>query len=184
MFGRQGFTLFEVLIALLIVAGAVLLLANAWSGAAARVIRAQQIFEIANLLERKMTEIERQYRDKPSELPEEMEDDFGEKFPQYKWKLKSQKLEVPNLKAMLGEQKDGTDTTTEFIIQQLGESISQAIREVTVTVIWTHPKKPLEYSATTYFVDASKQPTMGAPAGTGSSGSGPQTGSPAGGPPP
>lgn len=160
----KGFTLLETMIAMMIMAAAILLLANSWSGAFMRVKKTQLSFEISSLLERKMVEIETKYRGKPlDEISEEEEGDFGEDYPQYAWKLSSKKLEFPDLSASLIAREGGADQMLTNIIHQLSEQISKSVKEVTVTVIYKQPKKNLEYSLTTYFVDYDKELNLGMP---------------------
>lgn len=151
----------------MILASALLLLTNSWSGSFLRVRKTQQQFEVASLLERKMTEIEIEYRGKSlDEIPEEKNEDFGKDYPQYTWKMTSKKLEIPDVSATLSSKEGGADPFTVTIIKQLTEGLSKAIKEVTVTVVLKDAKpKPLEYSVTTYFVDYNKDLPLGVPTG-------------------
>ena len=163
---KNGFTLIETMLAIVIMASALILLTNSWSGSITRVRKTQQIFEIAALLERKMAEVEIEYRGKPLDsIPEEAEDSFGEEYPQYRWKLTSKKLEFPDLSAALTGQDGGVDQMMLSLIKQLSEGLSQSIKEVTVTVVF-QPQgatKPIQHSVTTYFVDYDKPVTFGVP---------------------
>ena len=171
MNNHRGFTLVETLLALTILATALTLLAQSWSGAFSSVRKTQVNFEVASLLERKMIEIDNQYRGKSLDsIPEEQAEDFGQDFPQYSWKLKSKKFEFPDLTNILTSKDGGADQLTMSLVKQLGEGISKAIKEVTVTIIYTPPggkRKPLEYSITTYFVDYDKEISFGVPTGGG-----------------
>ena len=127
-----------------------------------RIRKAQLAFEVSSMLDRKMAEIDREYREKSiSEIPEEKEGDFGDKYPQYSWKLKSKKLEFPDLSSSLSSRDGGVDEKTQMIIKQMTTLISKSIKEVTLTVSLKQEKKPLEFSVTTYFVDFSKEPSIG-----------------------
>ena len=145
---NSGFTLIETLLALSILGTALILLTQSWSGAFMSVRKTQTNFEISALLERKMSEIDILYRGKSIEsIPEEQSEDFGEEFPQYAWKLKSKNFEFPDLSAALTSKDGGADQLTISLIKQLGEGISKAIKEVTLTVVFTPKgtgKKPLE----------------------------------------
>ena len=169
MKNARGFTLVETLLALSIMATALILLTQSWSGAFNSVRKTQHNFEVAALLERKMIEIDMLYRGKSVEsIPDEQAEDFGEEFPQYSWKLKSKKFEFPDLSGILTAREGGADQMTMSLIKQLGEGISKAIKEVTVTVIYNpenSKKKPLEYSITTYYVDYDKEMSFGVPGG-------------------
>lgn len=132
-----------------------------------RVRKTQQQFEVAALLERKMTDVEIEYRGKPTdEIPEEKSGDFGQEYPQYAWKLASKKLEIPDISTTLASKDGGVDEFTATVVKQLTEGLSKAVKEVTVTVIFKEAKpKPLEYSITTYFVDYDKEMPLGMPTG-------------------
>ena len=163
-----GFTLLETLLAIVILSSGLMLLTQSWSGGFLRVQKTQAQFEIAALLERKMTEIELEYRGKNlEEIPEERSEDFGDKYPQYKWIMKSKALDIPDLSGALGAQDGGADPMTLSVIKQLTDGLSKMVKEVTVTVILNTPNsksgKPLEYSVTTYFVDYDKDVQFGMP---------------------
>lgn len=160
-----GFTLIETMMALVIMASALLLLTNSWSGSLMRLKKTQLVFEVAALLERKMTEVEIQYRGKPlDQIPEEAADSFGEEYPQYSWKLTSKKLEIPDLSPALRAQGGGEDQMLIGLVKQLTEGLSQAIKEVTVTVVFKpEAGKGADYSVTTYFVDYEKEVSFGVP---------------------
>lgn len=163
---RRGFTLLETVIAVAILASALLLLANSWGSAFMRVRKTQAAFEAAAMLERKMNDVEIEYRGKPlDEIPEEKDGDFGEEYKQYAWKLASKKLEFPDLSAALTAKEGGASQILLMVIKQLVETLSKTIKEVTVTVTYKAPnaKTTQEFSVTTYFVDFDKEMNFGIP---------------------
>jgi general secretion pathway protein I len=155
-----GFSLIETLVAVMILSTAMLLLTNSWSAAFNRVRKTQVQFEVSALLERKMFEVEMEYYNKPIDsIPEEQSGDFSDKYPQYKWRLKSKKLEVPDLSPLMTSQEGGANQMLITVIKQMTEALGKAIREVQVTIIMdpsNAKQKPQEYSATRYFVDYDK----------------------------
>lgn len=165
---NTGFTLIETLLAMVILSSALLLLTNSWSSSFLRVRKTQQQFEVATLLERKMTEVEIEFKGKSlDEIPEEKSDNFGDKYPQYSWKLNSKKLEIPDLSSLLGGDDGGGNNQKMMmsLVKQMARR-SKAIKEVTVTVTFKPAKgKPLEYSVTQYFVDYDKEINFGMPTG-------------------
>ncbi|UOF02334.1 type II secretion system protein [Bdellovibrio reynosensis] len=166
---NNGFTLVETVMAMVILASGLLLLSNSWSGSFMRVKKTQLSTEVAALLERKMIEVEMEYAGKPLDsIPEEKEDDFGEQYSQYSWKMTSKEFEVPDFSATLAAQTENTDELTMTIMKALTEHLSKSIKEVKVTIIYKGAKKPLEFSATQYFVDYNKElPMPGIPGGVG-----------------
>ncbi len=160
---KNGFTLIETVMAMVILSSGIMLLANSWSGSFMRIKKTQLTTEISALLERKMTEVEIEYEGKPLDsIPEESEDDFGSEYPQYSWKMESKEFTVPDISATLYSQEGGVDEMSLKIMKGLTEHLGKTIKEVKVTIIYKGAKKPLEYSATQYFVDYDKElPAIG-----------------------
>lgn len=151
---RSGFTLVEILLAMMVMSSGILLIANSWSGSFLRMRKTQQNNEIAALLERKMVEIDVKYRGKPlSSIPEEEGDDFGTEYPNYRWVMKSQEFELPDLSAGLTARDGGANQMLLMIMKQMTEHLKKTIKEVKVSVFFNTGSKELEYSITTYFVD-------------------------------
>jgi len=154
---RQGFTLLEVLLAMILLSTALVMLAESWSSAFNRVKKTQITFELSSLLERKMDDYVRKYKGKSLEsIQEEESDDFGDEYPQYSWKMSSKQFEFPDIAATMTAKEGGVDPMTQEVISKMTDQISKSIKEVTVTVTYKHPKKNIEVSATTYFVDYDK----------------------------
>lgn len=181
---RRGFTLLEVLIAVVIMAGGIMVMANAWSGNFLRVRNSRINNTAASLLERKMTEIEILYQDKPiEEVKEEDGGDFGSMFPGYSWTMSSKEFEMPDLSSSLASREGGADEMLLTIVKTMTEFIKKSVKEVSVTVIFK-PKKgnEIKHTVTTYLVDYTKDIDVpglggGAAAATGSgSGGGPAGG--------
>lgn len=164
----RGFTLIEVLVALFILTGAILVIANAWSGNFMRIRKSAMYNDAATLLERKMVEVEAKYKDKAlTEIPESEGDDFGSEYPQYRWTLKSRDLKLPDLSALLFSGDEGVEENVIQMVKQMSETISKAVKEVKVTVYIKRGAKEVEFSATQYFVDYQKDAVAGAAAGGG-----------------
>ena len=154
---NSGFTLLEVLIAMMILAAGVLLLAQSRSSSYNRLKKTQKNVEIAALLERKLAETDMKYRGKSIEgIPESEEDEF-EGFPEYSWKLESKEFEMPDLSGILVGRDGGADQTMLTLMKQFSEHLSKSIKEVKVTVVYKSKNKEFEYSATLLFVDHDKQ---------------------------
>lgn len=151
----KGFTLLETLIALVILAGGLTLLVTSWSGSFMRLRKTQFTYEMALLLEKKMGEIEFEFRGQPvTSIPEEKEGDFGSEYPGYTWKLSSKNMEFPDLSQTLAAQSGGVDQMTGMIMKQMITLINQSVKEVTVTITFNKGNsKPVEHSVVTLFVD-------------------------------
>lgn len=158
---RLGFTLLEVLIALVILASGILVLVNSWGGSTFRLRKTQLNTEIAALLERKISEVDYKYRGKPLEtIPEEEEDDF-EGYPDYSWKVTSKNFEMPDLTGALIGREGGANQLLLTMMKQFTEHLGKSIKEVTVEVTYKKAKKPLIASITLFFVDYNKELPMG-----------------------
>ena len=153
----HGFTLLEVLVAMAIFAGAIIVINSAWSGNFLRIRKSALLNSVATLLEQKMAETEAKYQGKSlEEIPESDGGDFGSDYPRYTWKLKSRDLKFPDLTPMLVGQQDGADEMMISMIKQMTDYLNQVVKEVKVTVSVKAGAKTLDYSAVEYFVDYNK----------------------------
>jgi general secretion pathway protein I len=158
MRSQRGFTLIEVLVALMIVAAAIMASASLWSGNFTVMRKSALNYDVATILERKMVEIEAKYKDKPlTEVPDEEEGDFGSDFPQFRWKMKSREMEFPDLGPIIASQNEEPNEMLVSMIKQMTEYLNKAIKEVQVSVFVKRGKREMEFSATQYFVDYTKE---------------------------
>lgn len=158
----RGFTLLEVLIAMVILAGAILLVSTAWSGNFMRIRKTRLLDNVSTLLNREMAETEAKYKDKQlTEIPETDGGDFGSDYPNYSWKLESKLLKFPDLTGILVGQQQGADQTLISMIKQMTDYMNQVVKEVKVTITVKLHGKSLNYSAVQYFIDYTKPFTGG-----------------------
>lgn len=156
MHGRnpKGFTLLEVLLAMMVIASGLFILTNAWSGTYNRLRKTQVQVQMASLLERKVAELEREYKGKSLDsIPEEKEDDFGSDVPNYSWSMKSRKLEIPDLTSSLTSKAGGANEDMLRIMKLFTEHLSKSIKEVKVSVIFKEKKKNITADVTFYMID-------------------------------
>jgi general secretion pathway protein I len=150
--------LIEVLVALMIVAAAIMASASLWSGNFTVMRKSSLNYDVATILERKMVEIEAKYKDKPlTEVPDEEEGDFGSDFPQFRWKMMSREMEFPDLGPIIASQNEEPNEMLVSMIKQMTEYLNKAIKEVQVSVFVKRGKREMEFSATQYFVDYTKE---------------------------
>lgn len=165
---NDGFTLLEVVLALVVMASGLFILTNSWASTYSRLRKTQVQVQIATLLERKVTEIEREYKNKSLEsIPEEKEDNFGSDLPEYSWRLRSKKFEMPNLSAMLTAQPGGADPILMGLMTTYTEFLGKCVKEVNVSVTYNEGKKPIVADVTIYMMDYNKTlplPSLGGPA--------------------
>ena len=161
--GSKGFSLIEVLLATIILAGALVALSSSWSGTVFSFKKSEKVQIITSLLKSKMTELEIKYSQTGyTAIPEEEDGDFGNEFPDLSWKAEVREMEFPDLAALMTSE-DGLDEMTRMIVKQMTEHLSKTIKEMRVTITWKGSKaKPIEYSSTTYIVNfAGGLPTPG-----------------------
>lgn len=159
---KSGFSLVEALISMVIMAGALILLSNTWGGAFRALKKGKQQYEVSILLERKLTELEIEFKGRPlTDIPDERQDDFGKNYPNAKWKMISKKFEFPDITSMLKQRDQGSDQTSTMIFTKLREMLNKSIKEVKVTVMVKEGKKTREFSAVTYFVDYDQNVSIG-----------------------
>lgn len=163
---RAGFTLIEVILAMTIIASGILVLSSSWGGTYTRLKKTQVQVQMAALLERKIVEIEKEYKGKPIDtIPEEKQDDFGSDLPEYSWKMTSQKLELPDLSPILGAQAEaqgelGTKLDLASIMKMFSEHISKTVREVKIEIIYKDIRKPISVDVVIYMIDYDKSLPM------------------------
>lgn len=152
---RLGFTLIEVILALIVMSTGLFILTNAWSGTYSRLRKTQIQVQLAALLERKVTEIEREYKNKSLEsIEEEKEDKFGGDVPDtYSWKMNSKKLEIPDISQGLIAQDGGANQSMITLMKTFTEHLSKSIKEVKISVVNTELGKPLIADVTIYMID-------------------------------
>ena len=157
---QSGFTLVETVIAMVILALTVVTVGNAWSGNIFRVQKSRINSTTATLLQRKMTEMEITYQDRPTEVPEELKGDFGAMYPGYSWEMKSKDFEMPDMSNLLIGRDGGADEMLLTMVRTVSDYIKQSAKEVQVTVVYkptkAKSKTALRNSVTSYFIDYTK----------------------------
>lgn len=174
----RGMSLIEVVMALMILAGGLLLISQSWSGTFGRLRKTQSNVIAAALLQRKITELEMEFKGKPLDsIPEEKGDDFGSEYPDYSWTMTSKNFEMPDMTGTLMGKEGGSQTMELQIMKQFTDQLSKSIKEMRVTIVYKTKKgKEIKYSITTYIVDYDKDiPIPGLPGGDGT-GASPNTG--------
>ncbi|MDE0518869.1 MAG: type II secretion system protein [Bdellovibrionales bacterium] len=164
---KTGFTLIEILIALVILSGATIIISRIWLGNTKRIQKVSDYHKIVELMEQKISELEFDWRKKNFDsIPREDKGTFeGEKY--FSWSVKTQPLTLPDPQSfmnLLGQTDDMAIQVSQVTIQFL----SQAIIEAKLTI---HYKKGLlesAYSLTTYIVDHNRKlplsmPSSGSP---------------------
>ncbi len=132
----SGFTLLEVLIAVAILAVSLLAIFHLQSTALLSSARAQKITVATQLARLKMSQVLMQLEEgmAKGEFPESKEDSGifeEEKHPDYGWRLKVRKVEIPAPPLPEG----GADILAQ-VFSMISEQISRSTREVKLTIVW------------------------------------------------
>lgn len=166
-----GFTLLEVLVAVALLVGGIIVVSTAWSGNFLRIRKSNLYNNVSVLLEKKTNELIAEFKGKPISEVTDREGDFGSELSSYRWAFSVQEFQMPDLSAILVNQKEGSkDETFLSMIKQTQEFISKSVKEGTVTVFVKTGKKEIPFSVTTYFVDYTQElslPGMGPTSGAG-----------------
>ena len=133
--GLLGFTLIEVMVAVAILAISMTALVSFSGNSMIRSGRAEALTVATMLARQKMAEIEIEI-DKgqaKGEFPEEKSEEgkFDDPFEEYGWKMEIKRVELP---APITGQKGSVQ---DVVGGQLTKEISNTVRELTLTVLWT-----------------------------------------------
>ncbi|MCB1198349.1 MAG: hypothetical protein KDK51_08235 [Deltaproteobacteria bacterium] len=157
-----GFSLLEVLAALLLLAVSIVALSENQTQSI-QLIQATQYRDKALLLaQSKMNETDRKVQEKGlSALKDSESGEFDqEQFPTYTWVITKEKIPVPDFVSLLsmssGEQaeEDQFDTSAlEGPLKAVTEIWGKAIRQVTVEVLWKQRNNEKSYRLVTHYVE-------------------------------
>ncbi len=154
---RKAFTLIEVVLAMMVMASGLFILANSWAGTYTRLRKTQIQVQLASLLERKIIEVEREFRGKPIDtIPEEKSDTFGSELPGYSWQMTSQEINIPDLSPLFGTAGEGENIDLVSIMKIFTEHLNKSIREIKIEVSYAEKKKPIVVDVVFYMVDFDK----------------------------
>ena len=159
-----GFTLIEVLIAMMLLSGSLIALSASWNGSVMAYRKGRQINIITRLLQKQTTEMELRFKNESIVTDQELEGDFGSDYPNLSWKTEIKSLQFPDLAPVLVGQEGGVDQITLTVIRQMSTQLSQAIKEMKVSVLWKHRDRVATYSITTYLISYNQ---LGLPGGSG-----------------
>ncbi len=154
---KKGFTLLEVMIALAIMTGTIVVVASTWGSNFSRIKNIKVKTQMNILLKQAMLEAKIKYEKDLESLPPEEQGEF-EGLQGYSWEIESQDFPTIDLAPLLVSDGEA-DQMTLTIVKQLTQFLAKSVKEVKVTVIYTKKIKKkakprlVKISATTYFVN-------------------------------
>ena len=149
---RNGFTLIEVIMAFMILAGTMVVLLQSRSSALQSIMKGRTYTNVTFLLQSKITEFEIKNREKTvDELKETDAGDF-DGFPDYAWEIKLQPMVIPS---NIFPKSEEPNEMAQMIFKTVTEYFEKAVREVLITVVDKKLKK--RYSVSTIFIDYKKE---------------------------
>jgi len=156
---QSGFTLLEVLIAFVILAGSMLVLLQSRTSSVNAIIKGRAYTNVTFLLQSKMTEFEVKNRGKTIEEIEESQSGSFDGFPDYSWEIKLKPMTIPNVFPKNENADPQQAQIAELIVRTITDYFEKAVREVLVTVNDKRLKK--SFSVTTIYIDYTKPLPIG-----------------------
>lgn len=148
---RRGFTLLEVMLALAIFAIAVASLVGFQARGYINDARARHLTTAVQLARDKMTQYQLDIEKDIAKggFPEEKEDSgvFDKPFDDYRWKAEVRKVEL-----LLPPLGDEAGETTNQMMQMMTKQITDAVREINLTITWQEMEKEQSFSVVTHIV--------------------------------
>ena len=153
---NKGFTLIETLVALVILAGAMIIISGIWSGNRQRVEKIGDYHKITQLMEKKIAELEFEWRKQNFDsIPKEQKGDFEEE-KHFSWSVKTQPLTLPDPQKIMGLLGQNQGPAVQ-IAQKTTQFLSQSILETKLTIHYKKGSLESAYSLTTYIVNHGKE---------------------------
>ena len=156
----KGFSLLEVLTAVLILAGLIALIVEISYGTRRRIKKTIQLEKISLLLESKMLDLRGEFQGKyVIRLPEEGEGEFEEE-PNYSWFYKTQALQLPESDLILSLIGFPENDLNSNVVDILKSVLSDTIVEIELTVSYQPPKGggSTQLSLSSYFINYEQSP--------------------------
>jgi len=158
---NKGFSLIEVLTAVLLLAGFIALMTQITYGTRNRIKKTAQLEKISLLLESKMLELRGSYQGRDIiNLPEEGEREF-EEYPGHSWFYETQAINLPDSDLVLSLIGLDDNSLNKQMIDTFQSVLSNTIVELKLTVSYQIPKtrnKSIQLSLSSYFVNYEQAP--------------------------
>ena len=158
---QKGFSLIEILISIVILAGFISAIVQLSYGNTRRIQKARRLEKIAQLLEFKMSELKERFKGRRIDnLPKEEEGNF-ENEPAYFWKYQTQGMILPPPRLFLAVVNLPEEEANMRVAEVLTQILSESVIELKLTVYYERKKgKPFSSSLVSYFVNYEKAPDL------------------------
>lgn len=159
---NSGFTLIEVLISITILGTIAVIISSSWGANVVRYKTSQIKIQAVELLQKKIIEIETEYKTKIDSLPLEKQTGIfeGEQFKNYTWEWEAQEINIPDISALVDP--DGEDSLVVTVLENFRQYLNQSIKEVQVVVNYQSGKeKPYKFVVPIYLVNYDNQISLG-----------------------
>ena len=162
MWKQKGFTLLEVLTAVVILAGLIAIIVQISYGTRRRVKKTAQLEKISLLLESKMLDLKGNFQGTDViKLPEEAEGFFKED-PEYSWFYRTQALSLPSSELILPLIGLPESSLNSQMVDIFKSVLSDTIVEIKLTVFYQPSKgrKKTQMSLSSYFINYEQAPSF------------------------
>ncbi len=167
--GQNGFTLFEVMVAMGILAISLVAIFNVQGSSILAASRSKFITAASLLARSKLVDIEQELTETGfSDFAEEMEGDFSEEgWPEFSWHAQISKVKIPVPGSMPGEENNAYASMMQGYASMMTDMISNALRECNLTVFWGDRNNMQELTISTHFIEFGRSNMLEAAIGTG-----------------
>ncbi len=160
----NGFTLIEVLVALVILSGSMIIISNIWSGNKKRVGKIIDYHKVVQLMEQKISELEFEWQRKNfNSIPREEKGVFEEE-KYFSWSVKTRALVLPNPQTLMNLVEQNQEIVTQ-VSEITTQFLSEAVLEAKLTIHYKRGDLKSAYSLTTYIIDHNKEIQIAIPSG-------------------
>ena len=147
----KGFTLLEVLVSILLLSGLISIFVQLSYGNIRRVKKARQLEKAASLLERKMLELEEEFKGSKSPLQED-KGEFADETD-YSWSYQTKTLVLPSTDILMSLFQVPDNETNRQMLEIINGVLSTAVLELKLTVHYQGKRqKAFHYSLVSYFI--------------------------------
>ena len=170
MKSNRGFTLIEVLVAMFLMVMTFAVILRIQTNSIEAIRKAKELNTVSMLSKKILAQTEWEFRNKGAgELPDEESGKFDEPYEEYQWKRGAEEVAFSDDLFSLGEQYEDNPLAKNFG-DTFVKYLKNALRKVTVTVLWPNPSGGnKEFSVVYFWVNYNEPFSLSGLAGGGNS---------------